>query len=101
MSNQQFRWRTVVEVAVISVVIYVLAGAPGRPASLKGTSTDHERVPVAIAKTENLVCPAEDLQCSKDAYDTHIFSRSPLVIYVDGFLSEAEADHFVDIRYIR
>ncbi|KAL1997998.1 hypothetical protein VTN02DRAFT_229 [Thermoascus thermophilus] len=38
-----------------------------------------------------LHCPAED----DEGYRVHIFSRAPLVIYVERFLSEWEADHLI------
>ena len=99
MSSQPFRWRTVVEFAVISVVIYVLIGTPGLPNSLPSSSSDEKDVPIARAKVESLVYTDENLQCSEHAFDVHIFSQSPLVIYIDGFVSEGEARHLVDIRY--
>ena len=100
-SEQSFRWRTVFEVGVISVVIYVLLGAPGLPLGLLlGTSSSgqEEKVPVSQAKLESLVYPSQDLQCPAHHYAAHVFSTTPLVIYVDGFLSDTEADHLVDIR---
>jgi prolyl 4-hydroxylase len=33
------------------------------------------------------------------AYRIHLLSRTPLVIYIEGFLTPTEADHLVDIRY--
>lgn len=99
MSNQPFRWRTVVEVAVIAVVIYVLVGAPGLSTSLQGDSSPAQKVPVAKAKVESLVYPDKDLKCPEHEFRIHIFSTSPLVVYVDDFVSEAEARHLVDTRY--
>ena len=101
MSSQpaSFRWRTIVEVAVISIVIYVFLGTPGLPSSSTSESKAQNDVPVARAKAESLVYPDKDLRCPKHEFDVHIFSTSPLVVYIDGFLSEAEADHLVEIRY--
>jgi len=98
-SGQGFRWRTVIEVGVISAVIYIFLGAPGLPAGLISSSSSNQIVPVARAKIENLVYPEESLQCPRHEYDIHVFSATPLVIYVDEFLSEEEAEHLVDIRY--
>ena len=101
MSSQpaSFRWRTIVEVAVISVIIYLFLGTPGLPSSSTSESKGQNDVPLGRAKVESLVYPDKDLRCQKNEFDIHIFSTSPLVIYLDGFLSEAEADHLIDIRY--
>ena len=102
MSNQpaSFRWRTIVEVAVIGVVIYIFLGTPGLHSSSTSETPAHDDIPVGRAKVESLVYPDKDLRCLKHEFDVHIFSTSPLVVYLDGFLSEAEADHLVDIRYL-
>jgi prolyl 4-hydroxylase len=100
MSNLPFRWRTIFEVAVISAVIYVVIGTPGLPASFKPSfSSTEQDVPVARAKAESLVYPSKHLQCPRHDFDVHFFSTDPLVMYIDGFLSESEAEHLVDIRY--
>lgn len=101
-TSQGFRWRTVVEVGLISAVIYVLLGAPGFPAGLVtgGSSTAKNDVPVARAKIESLVYPDQTLSCAEHEYNIHVFSTAPLVIYIDGFLSEGEAEHLVNIRSV-
>ena len=101
MASQSFRWRTITEVAVISIVIYVIIGAPGLPASFNSSSADREDVPVARAKVETLVYPNKDLKCPRHDFDIHVFSTSPLIIYIDGFLRESEAQHLIDIRYFQ
>lgn len=98
-SQSSFRWRTIVEVAVISVVIYIFLGAPGLPSSEGGKSTVQDEVPLARAKVESLVYPDKDLTCRRHEFDAHIFSTGPLVVYLDGFLSNSEAEHLIDIRY--
>ena len=106
MSNgATFRWRTVVEVAAISAVIYFLLGTPGlRGSSLTGkTSSSLEQTlqdePVARAKSDRLVYPEPNLTCDRHDFEIHVFSTSPLVIYVDGFLSERETEHLIEVRY--
>ncbi|KAL3464382.1 hypothetical protein BJX64DRAFT_95794 [Aspergillus heterothallicus] len=42
---------------------------------------------------ETVVC-----ELGSDTYRTHIFSYKPLVVYIEGFLSAAEADHLVNVR---
>lgn len=99
MSTQSFRWRTIVEVAIISTVIYIFIGTPGLPDSLRGKSSNEEPVSIGRAKPESLVYPNSDLTCPRHDFDAHVFSTEPLIIYLDGFLSDREAGHLVDIRY--
>lgn len=98
MATQSFRWRTVLEVAVISIVIYIFLGTPGFPKSSKGNSLGEADLPIARAKIESLVYPTKDLSCKNHEHDIHIFSTNPLVLYIDGFLSDREAQHLVNIR---
>lgn len=98
MSSQSFRWRTIVEVAIISVAIYILVTSSG--VSTIGLTANEQDVPIARAQAESLVYPDNHLQCQRHDFSTHIFSTSPLVIYVDGFISGTEAQHLIDIRYV-
>lgn len=38
------------------------------------------------------------LDCPDDSYVVHVFSRYPLVLYIENFISESERDHLVEIR---
>jgi prolyl 4-hydroxylase len=104
MSNPQpFRWRTILEVGLISAVLYVFLGGPGFPSGLLNSdsgSTVDTPVPKARAKVENLVYPDRSLTCAVHKYDIRIFSETPLVILIDNFVSEAEANHLTSIRYV-
>ncbi|KAI6839956.1 hypothetical protein KC332_g4838 [Hortaea werneckii] len=95
--HQGIRWRTFLEVGIISAVIYFLLGAPGLPAGIISEVSTQGEVPVAKAKVESLVYPQSNLRCSKHKFDVHVFSTAPLIIYIDGFLSEEEAEHLVRI----
>lgn len=99
--QQSFRWRTVLEVGLISAIIYVVLGGPGLSALVGGTSSSipERNTPVAKAKIENLVSPRKDIVCPQPQYDIHVFSTKPLVIYIDNFVSATEADHLLNIRY--
>lgn len=97
MAGQAFSYRTVLEVAAISIVIYILLGAPGLSSTKIEPATTSD-VPTAKAKVEHLVYPSKGLQCPRHDYDIHIFSTNPLVLYVDGFLSNAESDHLISLR---
>jgi prolyl 4-hydroxylase len=36
--------------------------------------------------------------CPPDPYTVHVFSRAPLVLYIENFLSAAERAHLLNIR---
>ena len=38
--------------------------------------------------------------CGADAYSVHIYSREPLVLYIEGFLSADERAHLLEIRLV-
>ena len=98
--NATFRWRTVLEVAAIAGVIYFFLGTPGLQGSLTAQSSSFEKdVPVSKASSDELVYPDPSLECGRHEYEVHVFSTSPLVVYIDGFLSENEAQHLIDLRY--
>jgi len=94
-----FRWRSILEVAAVAAIIYVFLGTPGLekvfPSGGKKIDT-----PKARPKIESLVYPEKDLQCASHGYEVHVFSTRPLVIYIDGFLSDEEAGHLVEIRWV-
>ncbi|EME48959.1 hypothetical protein DOTSEDRAFT_67862 [Dothistroma septosporum NZE10] len=96
MAGESFRYRTVVEVAGIAIILYVLLGAPGLYSSGNDRTTQQD-VPVAKAKVEQLVYPSPMLKCERHDYGTHIFSTSPLVVYIENFLSEQEVQHLIDL----
>lgn len=108
-----FRYRTVLEIAAISLVIYFFLGTPGlsytsapnsqlQSHSQSGSSQIRdEDVPLAKAAVESLLTPDRDLRCPAHAFkNVHIFSTAPLVVYIDGFLSDDEADHLVDMSFV-
>jgi prolyl 4-hydroxylase len=93
-----FRWRTILELTVISSVAYFFLGAPGLSGILTTGQNDVAIAPKAHLKPDTLVYPDLDLNCAEHKYDVHIFSAKPLVIYIDGFLTEEEADALIDLR---
>ena len=101
MSGQPVHIRTVVEIALIAIVIYILLGTPGlQLSSFTGIASrsSHGEVPGAHTPLETLVYPSRDLQCPQHDYNVHVFSTSPLILYIDGFLHEREADHLIASR---
>lgn len=43
---------------------------------------------------------AGNLTCGEDRYSVHLFSKEPLIIYIEGFLSKGERSHLLDIRLV-
>ncbi|PIB02460.1 hypothetical protein CB0940_00159 [Cercospora beticola] len=105
MANESRNYRTALEIAVISLVIYFLVGAPGISSTSTSTSsskdTDTEAKTFsesnAKAKIEHLVYPSKNLQCPEHSYTAHIYSTSPLMIYIENFLSETEIEHLISL----
>lgn len=113
MANESRIYRTALEMAIISMVIYILVGAPGissssSPSSSSSSSHDNSDSDSATSglfsnsdkkvKIEHLVYPSKNLTCPKHDYTTHIFSTSPLVIYIEDFLSAEEVEHLIALR---
>jgi prolyl 4-hydroxylase len=48
---------------------------------------------LALDDSANLTCPP-------DAYAVHIYSKAPLVLYLENFLSAAERRHLLEIRLV-
>ncbi|KAH8801506.1 hypothetical protein F5884DRAFT_684711 [Xylogone sp. PMI_703] len=46
---------------------------------------------------ESFIATNEPLNCPSHSYNTHIFSYEPLVIYIEGFLSDDESAHLLEI----
>jgi prolyl 4-hydroxylase len=38
------------------------------------------------------------LDCPPNVYSVHIFSKFPLILYLENFLSASEREHLLDIR---
>lgn len=38
--------------------------------------------------------------CPPNRYTVHIYSREPLVVYVENFLTPSERTHLLEIRYV-
>jgi hypothetical protein len=103
-SSSSFTPLTFLQYAVFAAVAYVLAGAPFLSSILSGTSLGAGEVKkekqYSYEKIESLMTPDPELVCEEQGYKVHVFSREPLVIYLEGFLSEEERRHVVDIRYV-
>lgn len=98
---------TIVQYAFLALVAYVLAGAPlqemlrGRgEGSSYSYSQDASAGSMSPQKLDGLVIPDANLTCEEHAFKSvHVLSREPLVVYIEGFLGEREADEVVQLRY--
>jgi prolyl 4-hydroxylase len=97
-TQPSFRWRTILELAVIGAVVYFLIGAPGLSDVISSSKKGVVPAPKIHLKPDSLVYPDLNLDCAKHTYDIHIFSAKPLIVYIDGFLTESEADALVEQR---
>lgn len=47
-----------------------------------------------------LESPGNQTSCSPNPYTVHVFSRAPLVLYIENFLSQDERAHLLEIRFV-
>ncbi|KAL5335774.1 hypothetical protein BJX70DRAFT_374421 [Aspergillus crustosus] len=62
---------------------------------------DDEEIDTALTLNPDVLALEDDepVTCDlgNDSYKVHIFSHAPLVVYIEGFLSETEADYLVNL----
>ena len=104
-SSSGFSLASLVQYVVLAGVAYFLAGAPlssSLTTSTSPSSTAHSAAGNAAAesrKPDSLVIPEANLTCSPHAYrGVYVLSREPLVVYIEGFLSDTEAKEVVQTR---
>ena len=109
MTNRSsFSLGSILQYVVLGVLAYVLAGAPlltiltGSTGEVKKSRAGYARPPpLSHEKASELVIPESNLACGEHSFrGVHVLSREPLVVYLEGFLSEDEAQHVVDSRYV-
>jgi prolyl 4-hydroxylase len=105
---------TILQYTFLAVLGYILAGAPlislltSDGAALPSSSTGRRQrgglaqQPLSFEKAESLVIPdgQEDLECEEAGYRSFVLSREPLVVYLEGFLSEGEREEIVSVRWV-
>jgi prolyl 4-hydroxylase len=102
MNAQLYHPATLLQYAAILAAIYVFLNGPFSGVSQGQSSTDESYdIPLSQEKADQLVYPDSDLKCGTHPYNVHIFSRSPMVIYIPDFLSNVESKHMIGIRYIK
>jgi prolyl 4-hydroxylase len=103
MHTSSFSFAAIFQYAFFAVVVYVLAGAPLQAVFTASDSSAAAgaRDGIAQEKLENLVIPDKNLSCAEHNYKgVYILSREPLVVYVEGFLSDEETEEVVRKRYV-
>ncbi|KKK19623.1 hypothetical protein ARAM_005189 [Aspergillus rambellii] len=62
-----------------------------------GEEEEEEESPLLLNPEFLSIDDGEPLTCAPDNYRVHLFSQTPLIIYIEDFLSVQEADHLVNI----
>jgi prolyl 4-hydroxylase len=107
---------TIVSWAFYLVPIYILLISPALRAIFSSEDADNGfRLPEDIESDEDdqllpglnttddsFISPEGNIpvHCPGDDYRIHLFSRTPLIIYVENFVSPEEADHLVTVRFV-
>lgn len=89
--------------ALLAAVAYILAGAPLSSifTSNPSTSPQHAsaRSTTSLDHLDSLVIPEPNLLCEEHGHrGVFVLSREPLVVYIEGFLSDEEAQEVVKLR---
>jgi prolyl 4-hydroxylase len=93
---------SLIQYAFFAAIVYILAGAPLSSLISDASSASTQRDGnIGQEKLENLVIPEKNLTCVNHAYKgVYVLGREPLVVYIEGFLSDEEASHVVDTRFV-
>jgi hypothetical protein len=106
-NDYAFSWLTMFSYIVGLVAVLVLLFDPiSQLISSPKAVPQIRRIPRPQLNTELLALEDEGnanvtgTACPPDPYSVHIFSREPLVLYIEGFLSAEERAHLLDIRFV-
>lgn len=102
-SSLPLSFSAILQYALIAGVAYVLAGAPLLSAitSYSGTTPRDANAgsTSSLDKLDSLAIPEVDLSCPEHSHQgVFVLSRDPLVVYIEGFLSDVEAEEIVKLR---
>jgi prolyl 4-hydroxylase len=90
------RLRTILEYVLISIPLYIFILGPLfktiAPSLFSNTGSVNYQ---SFEKSESLIIPDEALVCPPHKFNIRILSREPLIVYVDGFLSDTETRHLI------
>lgn len=83
-------------VALIFVVNPISQMLFTRPASEQRLARPHLNGSLIALESPN----DTTLACPRDTYGVRILRREPLVVYLEGFLSDEERKHLLEIRWV-
>jgi prolyl 4-hydroxylase len=90
---------SIIQYTVFGIFAYILAGAP-LLSIFSSNSHPGVKTQLSAEQAETLVFPEQGLECPEHKYAVNILSREPLVVYIEGFLSDEEAKHVVRMRWV-
>jgi len=92
---------TIIEYLLLSSVAYIFVLSPLLRTYFPSlVLVDQESHYQSFEKTDSLIIPDPNLSCVPHTYKVRILSRDPLVVYIEGFLSQEEAQHLLDVSYV-
>ena len=94
---------SLLQYGVLALVAYVFAGAPLLTLLSDGAPERRGAAGIRNASLvlERLAIPRPGLVCEEHRFrGVHVLRTEPLVVYIEGFLSEDEAREVVDVRYV-
>lgn len=102
-SSLSFSFSSLLQYALLGVVAYVLIGAPLLSlVNFSGSEYSHSTNTAvgSVGDTlDSLVIPEANLSCEEHSYKgVYVMNREPLVVYIEGFLSEDESEGVVRVR---
>lgn len=106
-STLSFSLSSLLQYAFLGVVAYILVGAPlvslfnfsGSEYSYSTSTSDGSAGGSVGDKLDSLIIPEANLDCEEHGYKgVYVLSREPLVVYIEGFLSEEECEGVVRLR---
>jgi prolyl 4-hydroxylase len=102
-SSSSLSFSSLIQYAFMAAVVFVLAGAPlsSLISELYSGGASEVESPAHFRKLDNLAIPEANLSCSQHAFKgVYVLNREPLVVYIEGFLSDKEAKHVIGVRYV-
>lgn len=91
------RTRTVLEYAFISIPVYLFVLSPLlktiAPSFFGNTASINYQ---SFELSDSLVIPNQNLTCPPHKFNVRLLNRDPLIVYIDGFMSETETAHLVN-----
>lgn len=91
--------RTWTEYAVLGALLCIILSGTSWQSLFGSPSNQRSEVHGMLSQDQSLflVYPSPDLECPKHALSVHVFSRSPLVIYIPNFVTEDESRHLIEL----